>query len=225
VRNILDNPIWHGLCTGNEKISKGNSEAKFFSPNVSIHAGLRENDKYHLEQLYELLPVNRSVTIYTDKIVQIPNTWCITNNEILHQMVYTGGGYVTNSCEVKLLNKTHTAAMMNLTEIAKPGPFFERTIDLGNYNGIFCGDQLIAMAGYRFQPDPYIEISAVCTHPNHLRKGHAALIINNLVCDITRQSFIPFLHVKAKNSNAILLYEKLGFTKRRELNLYTMLKH
>jgi hypothetical protein len=197
VRNILDNPIWHGLCTGNEKISKGNSEAKFFSPNVSIHAGLRENDKYHLEQLYELLPVNRSVTIYTDKIVQIPNTWCITNNEILHQMVYTGGGYVTNSCEVKLLNKTHTAAMMNLTEIAKPGPFFERTI----------------------------EISAVCTHPNHLRKGHAALIINNLVCDITRQSFIPFLHVKAKNSNAILLYEKLGFTKRRELNLYTMLKH
>jgi ribosomal protein S18 acetylase RimI-like enzyme len=225
MESILDNPIWHGLRTGNEKLSKGNGEAKFFSPNVSASAGLRENNEGNLELLYQLLPAKRMVTLFSDSILQIPEKWLTTDNRTLFQMVYTGKEHAVNSVyEVKSLNEKHIPAMMELAKISKPGAFFERTIDFGNYKGIFSRDQLIAMAGYRFQPYPYIEISAVCTHPDHLRKGYAGLIINNLIYDITRQSRIPYLHVWAKNKNAILLYEKLGFETRRELNLYTMLK-
>lgn len=225
MENILDNPIWHSLRTGNEKLGKGNSEAKFFSPNVSASAGLRENNEDNLEVLHQLLPVKRMVTLFSDSILQIPEKWLTTDNRTLFQMVYSGTEPTVNPVhEVKSLNEEHIPAMMELAKISKPGAFFERTIDFGNYKGIFNGNQLITMAGYRFQPEPYIEISAVSTHPDHLRKGYAGLIINNLVYDITRQSCIPYLHVWTKNKNAILLYEKLGFEMRRELNLYTMIK-
>ena len=38
---------------------------------------------------------------------------------------------------------------------------------LAEGNECASGDELVAMAGQRMQPDPYTEISAVCTHPDH----------------------------------------------------------
>ncbi len=110
--------------------------------------------------------------------------------------------------------------MMQLTALTKPGPFGLRTIEFGNYFGIFENETLVAMAGQRLHVSNYTEISAVCTHPAYLGKGFAGALMQhqlNLICD---QGQIPFLHVREDNLRAIALYERLGFAIQRPMNFY-----
>ncbi|HVG42779.1 MAG TPA: GNAT family N-acetyltransferase, partial [Chitinophagaceae bacterium] len=68
----------------------------------------------------------------------------------------------------------HVEQMMQLATLTKPGPFGPHTIDFGYYYGIFEEGKLVAMTGQRLHVAHFTEISAVCTHPDHLGKGYAA---------------------------------------------------
>ena len=80
------------------------------------------------------------------------------------------------------------------------------------------------MTGQRLHVNNYTEISAVCTHPDHLGKGFAAALMQHQLNLILNHDQIPFLHVRAENSRAIALYERLGFKVNREMNFYFMKK-
>ena len=114
--------------------------------------------------------------------------------------------------------------MIALTGMTHPGPFFERTIEFGNYEGIFKGNDLVSMAGQRLHPGEYVEISAVCTHPAHSGKGYASQLIISQVHQIRSASAIPFLHVKDSNLQAIKLYKSLGFELRKRMHIYSIRK-
>jgi ribosomal protein S18 acetylase RimI-like enzyme len=107
--------------------------------------------------------------------------------------------------------------MLSLTERTKPGPFLPRTIELGRYLGIRRDGDLIAMAGERFRPPGYTEISAVCTDPAWRGQGLAARLTRAVAAGITARGDTPFLHALAANTNAIRLYEQLGFRYRRDV--------
>jgi predicted GNAT family acetyltransferase len=74
------------------------------------------------------------------------------------------------------------------------------------------------MAGFRTQPSPYIEVSAVCTHPDHHGKGYARQLVRRKTQQILTTAGFPFLHVRNDNYTAIKLYQKLGFVIRTEIN-------
>jgi predicted GNAT family acetyltransferase len=82
----------------------------------------------------------------------------------------------------------------------------------------------VAMAGQRLHPNPFIEISAVCTHPDHTGKGYAATLINDQIRRILAGSETPFLHVLEENEHAIKLYQKLGFVIREQVIGYGLQK-
>ena len=105
-----------------------------------------------------------------------------------------------------------------------PGPFFKRTIEFGNYEGVFKGDELVSMAGQRLHAGEFVEISAVCTHPAHSGKGYATALIISQVHQILSASAIPFLHVKDDNLQAIKLYKSLGFEVRKRMDIYSIRK-
>jgi predicted GNAT family acetyltransferase len=104
--------------------------------------------------------------------------------------------------------------MLALVELAKPGPFLPRTIDLGSYFGVFDDDQLVAMAGERIHLPGYTEVSAVATHPDHRGHGLAAALTRHVAAGIAGRDEVAFLHVVDTNVNAIRVYERLGFTTR-----------
>lgn len=110
--------------------------------------------------------------------------------------------------------------MLGLTDVARPGPFFPRTIEMGTYLGVRDGDRLIAMAGERLHPPGWTEISAVCTAPEARGRGLASLLINTLSQRILARGEQPFLHAVNSNSGAILLYERLGFRIRRQVHFH-----
>jgi len=108
--------------------------------------------------------------------------------------------------------------MIELTALTKPGPFNNRTIEFGNYIGIFEGDRLAAMAGERLKISGYTEVSAICTHPDFIGKGYGAVLLSQASLRILRDGQIPFLHVRNDNTRAIKMYEKAGYTIRTEMD-------
>ncbi|MBL4677866.1 MAG: GNAT family N-acetyltransferase, partial [Mucilaginibacter sp.] len=90
--------------------------------------------------------------------------------------------------------------------------------------GVITDGKLVAMAGHRMQPLPYVEISAVCTHPEHTGKGYAARLLKEQIKRITTAGKIPFLHVLQENAGAVSVYERIGFKTRVHMLGYVLSK-
>jgi predicted GNAT family acetyltransferase len=133
-------------------------------------------------------------------------------------MVCENGHATPNSSapEMVELGDKDSPEMLELTALTKPGPFGRRTHELGYYVGIRAAGKLVAMAGERMKVPGYTEVSAVCTHPDHLGKGYAAALMTEVMRSIRGRGEKPFLHVRSDNSRAIAIYERLGFRKRSE---------
>ena len=107
--------------------------------------------------------------------------------------------------------------MRELTRIAFPDFFRERTHELGLYLGIYDGARLVAMAGERLALPGLQEISGVCTHPDFSGRGLARRLTRALLCRHRRRGVRSFLHVSEGNAGARRLYESMGFVTRASL--------
>ncbi|MEV5174102.1 GNAT family N-acetyltransferase [Streptomyces flaveolus] len=116
--------------------------------------------------------------------------------------------------EAVRLGPADVPEMLDLVARTQPGPFLARTVELGTYLGIRRGGALIAMAGERLHPPGWTEISAVCTDPAYRGEGLATRLILAVAHGIRERGETPFLHTGAQNTNAIRLYESLGFRLR-----------
>ena len=123
-----------------------------------------------------------------------------------------------NGVILRGLERADVPAMVELATLTEPGPFRERTIELGNFYGMFEGERLLAMAGQRMRVPGFVEVSAVCTHPDARGRGYAGVLMSRVMQDILGEDATPFLHAFADNP-AVRLYQKLGFTQRRTFQL------
>lgn len=227
MNHLLDNMIWNALQTGNRDMAILNDYAAYYRPDIAPFAAMAEPDIEHLNRLHQFLPDNKTIALTYPSDLQ-PDTqyWNIIREMDCCQMIYEVpvDSFITRESEkIQPLTEAHIPQMLELTAMTRPGPFFQNTILFGNYFGIFENDQLAAMCGQRMNPVPYLEVSAVCTHPEHRGKGYAKALMLRVMDLILKQSFIPFLHVLAENATAIGLYESIGFRTRTRLNI-NMLK-
>jgi GNAT superfamily N-acetyltransferase len=213
--HILDNPIYNALKTGNKKLSIGEGLVNIFRRNVAPFAGMENNSVKDFETLTAFGPQINPVVIFTPVKLNTPKNWDVVREFEMLQMVHEGLAPTNSpSQQITDLDESHITQMLELTELTKPGPFLQRTIEFGNYTGIFEAGKLVSMAGQRMQPSPYIELSAVCTHPDHLGKGYAGILLNEQIRRVKEAGGIPFLHVLDDNYSAIRVYERVGFKAR-----------
>ena len=114
------------------------------------------------------------------------------------------------------LGPEHVPQMLELVALTKPGPFGPRTIELGEYFGIFEGQRLVAMAGERMFADALREISGVCTHPEFQGRGLARRLMLGLLRREMARGETPFLHVMRDNRTARGVYQRMGFKDHQE---------
>jgi GNAT superfamily N-acetyltransferase len=222
----LDNPAWNALISGNKRFAKGNKQVKYFSPEISPFVGFPDFSLNKLDLLYHIIPDQRTLAIISPKDMVIPDQWEIIEHMKALQMIHDNPASPgTADTHLIPLQKKHVPEMIALTGMTHPGPFLKRTIEFGNYFGIFNNNnQLVAMAGQRLHVNEYMEISAVCSHPDYLGKGYASQLITHQIHRIKAEARIPFLHVKDDNTKAIHLYKKLGFEARKQLDIYIIQK-
>ena len=168
--HILDNMIWNAITTGNNDIAIINGDVGFYLPDIAPFAGMKEFNDANLKKLYEFIPANRSVAISSlGKMNHDESRWKLLQPMDVTQMVYEHSvkTFVTkNSPLIVPLSEEHIPQMIELTTLTRPGPFLQQTIRFKNYFGIFIEGRLAAMTGQRMHPLPYMEVSAVCTHPD-----------------------------------------------------------
>ena len=153
--------------------------------------------------------------------ISTPKGWQLQHEIKGLQFVYEGSNIITGDfSNIVPLTEEHVAAMSELVKLTKPGPFGKRTIDFGYYHGIFDKGNLVAMTGQRLHVENYTELSAVCTHPDHLGKGYASALMQHQMQIILSHGQQPFLHVRDDNERAIAVYERLGFVVSMPMNFY-----
>jgi ribosomal protein S18 acetylase RimI-like enzyme len=224
MEHVLDNPAWNALNSGNKHLAFGNNEVKYFDKEVSPFVAFSENTDGNFGMLHDKLPHNGPILFVTPVKTEIPAQWKVLQYIPGLQMVCDTAKVNEVQIGLTTLTVEHVHQMLALAKLTNPGPFAAKTIDFGHYMGVFEGGELVAMAGQRLHAFNYAEVSAVCTHPDHIGKGYAKQLLQHHINRITAASEIPFLHVRADNERAIKVYESLGFATRIAVYFYVMVK-
>ncbi len=223
VKDLLYNPVFNALLSGDKNLSFGTDDVKCFDEQVSPFAGFDESSAKGFADLYELLPKERKILYATPVAITKPAGWNLLNEIKGLQFIYEAEVEFKNEfANVLPLEEMHIDQMIQLAALTRPGPFGRGTIKFGSYYGIFEDDKLVAMTGQRLHVQNFTEISAVCTHPGHTGKGYAGTLLLHQLNLILQQGQKPFLHVREDNGRAIELYQRLGFKVSRNMNFYFM---
>lgn len=189
---------------------------------MSPFAGFAEDNVNGFSQLHDLLPQGRRILFARPTAISAPAGWQLQHAIGGLQFIYEGGAINGTFNNVLPLTEEHVDEMIELVKLTKPGPFGKKTIGFGHYHGIFDNGKLVAMTGQRLHIENYTELSAVCTHPDHLGKGYASVLLQQQLQLILQSGEKPFLHVRDDNERAIGVYERLGFVVSRPMNFYFM---
>jgi len=218
----LDRPIWTALTTEQTHLGYGGELARRYNPEVAPFAAICAETRETFGALARLLSPGEQVLLKTfDPIGPIAGFDKKEIGPILQMVLLHKApqGQLAKNLNFVRLGAETVGEMQDLVVRAKPGPFGQRTVEMGAYIGVRDNGRLVAMAGERIRFDGHVEISAVCVDPDYRGKGFARLLVIALSEEIKRRGDVPFLHVLADNESAIKLYEAIGFEVRRRFFL------
>ncbi|WP_236796090.1 GNAT family N-acetyltransferase [Amycolatopsis sp. GM8] len=210
---ILDNAAWASLTGPHARFAERHGQAARYPVAVAPFLAVAPDpDERVWDDIAALAGPGATVPIPGG--ITPPPDWDTVDRIPGVQMVDAGVA-AEHDPEAVRLTAADVPQMLALVERTKPGPFRPRTIELGTYLGIRRGGALIAMAGERMHPPGWTEISAVCTDPAFRGHGLATRLVLAVAAGIRERGETPFLHASASNTNAIRLYESLGFRLRQ----------
>jgi len=213
----LDNAIWASLTGPHAHFAEVRGQAARYPLDVSPFVAIApDHDEGVWDDLADLVGLGNPVPLAGTSAVP-PTSWEVVVRGEGVQMVGIHL-HVREDAEIIELTTGDVPEMLDLVSRTKPGPFLPRTIELGHYLGIRRKGVLVAMAGERLHPPGWTEISAVCTDGALRGQGLATRLVRAVGAGVRARGEAPFLHVAATNTNAIRLYQQLGFVVRRRLS-------
>ncbi len=223
----LDRPIWAALSGPQIGLSVGTDHARAYPAEIGPLTATRDDTPESLGALAQLVAERQTLVLLQAGRPPVPQGCRVEMLADAVQMISTVGGDLPVSGpdldqdpgpgpgEVVALGDDDAAEMLALAKLTAPGPFATRTHTLGQFYGIRIDGRLAAMAGQRMRFPGYGEMSGVCTHPDFRGLGLAMRLSAKVINIIRARGEQPFLHVRAQNTNAIRVYERLGFTIRQ----------
>jgi ribosomal protein S18 acetylase RimI-like enzyme len=218
--------MWSALTTAHSHFAIGDGLARTYLPEIGPLSGLAEQSPAAYDGLLQLAPTDGIYVLFLhDPPVARPG-WTQIRGGLVDQMVFTQSNFeaLPEPQNMRLLTDADAPAMLELATLTEPGPFRTRTHQLGAFYGILEGDRLVAMAGQRMRMPGFVEVSAVCTHPDARGRGYARTLMSAVMKLILDAGDTPFLHTYAHNHSAIRVYHALGYAKRLTFHLAVLKK-
>ncbi|MFC4530401.1 GNAT family N-acetyltransferase [Sphaerisporangium dianthi] len=210
----LDNPAWASLTGPHAHLAEARGAVRRYPADMSPFMAVGSEPSAADWEDIAALSGPGSIVAVAGATASPPPGW-----EVAHVVpgVQMSGAEVFGvpDEEAVRLTTADVPEMLDLADRTRPGPFLPRTVELGAYLGIRRGGALVAMAGERLHPPGWTEISAVCTDTAFRGQGLASRLVLAIAAGIRARGEIPFLHAAASNTDAIRLYESLGFSLRR----------
>lgn len=221
---LLDNPIWNSLRTEHAALAVGDGLARRFPAQIGPLAGMADTSAASYEALRQVAGKDGVVGLFLQEKPAPPAGWEMLRDGAMYQMIrqiadLPDPAALAPGAEIAELTEADIPAMVELARLTEPGPFDVRTPELGTFFGIKWNGRLVAMAGERLRLPQFVEISAVCTHPDARGRGYAGALTATVARHIRRNGSTPILHLFAANQAAFRVYSGLGFTVRRTLEL------
>lgn len=215
----LDRPVWSCLTTRQRPLARGDGGALRLDPAYGIFAAAADGSAASLAALGRLNPPDGGLALLEAGEPPLPPGVDAARRSAGVQMIAEAIAPGGTAADIEPLTDADAPAMLALARLTEPGPFFERTHQLGDFVGVKQDGRLIAMAGERMKPEGFTEVSGVCTHPEHRGRGYAGALMRVVADRILARGEIPFLHAYADNTGAIVLYETLGFRLRADVTM------
>lgn len=208
---LLPNITWHTLNGPHRPFSAGTASARRYASGFSPIVGFADPGSPDFDALRP--HCGEGEHFYCDGWSgPVPAGWRLEAENTMFKMIWAGGCPAEDAApEAVPLRAEHAAQALALAQLTRPGPFGLRTIELGEYFGLFEGGRLVAMAGERMHAGELREISGVCTHPDQQGRGLARRLMLKLLRRQTMRGETPMLHVMRDNLGARGLYERMGF--------------
>jgi ribosomal protein S18 acetylase RimI-like enzyme len=222
----LDNPFWSSLQTRHRAIALRAGEAARYPAAFAPFVGVANADVDASDALARLVGPEESL-LMLGVAPRVSKGWTLEVFQPLAQMIRTTPISPTDGPDIIELSAAHRADVLALTALVYPHYFRERTMELGRYFGIYMPDgsgnvRLAAMIGERLGTDTHTEMSAICTHPDFNGRGYARRLTAYLTNDTLARGRTPFLHVSHENVRALQLYERMGYTLRRDIGFWAL---
>jgi len=217
----LDNPVWHSLSDIHKEYAIDYKTIKFYDPEYCPFGGSIDTENSP-SGITEYSGIIGSFFVVGEKPL-LDDSVIIKKNLICNQMILKREIEIDLTEQITPLeSESQKNDLFDLVSLVQPGYFRKKTADLGRYFGIYKDSKLIAASGERMQMNEFTEISAIVTHPNHIRNGYAKQLIKHTSEQVFSENKIPYLHVLESNIGAVGLYEKLGFTTRRKISFWNL---
>ncbi|HAT33249.1 MAG TPA: GNAT family N-acetyltransferase [Janthinobacterium sp.] len=231
MNEFIDNIVWHTLIGPHARYSSGTDRARVYAPGFSPFVGFPDLEHPDFHSLDPF--VASGAQVYCDGWAgSAPAGWRIESEAILCKMIWKGIAPAAENTPGAIqpgaippeafppqairLDLRHASAALALATLTRPGPFAPRSMELGEYFGIFDGPRLLAMAGARTCAGGWSEITGICTHPDFQGRGLARRLLLKLIQDQTARGLTPFLRVMRDSVEARHFYRRMGFCDYRE---------
>ncbi|MGO9751827.1 MAG: GNAT family N-acetyltransferase [Solirubrobacteraceae bacterium] len=218
---LLDNAAYSALCSAHARFAQVRGRARRYPVDVAPFLAVpsQPTAKDWRDAAGLVVPGTYAAILHSG--TEVPPGWTTIRAFDVMQMI---GERVTglDCAQAISLGDADVPEMLELVAQTAPGPFLNRTIELGDYLGIRRGGALVAMAGERLRFAGWTEISGVCTMPTDRGHGLASRLVGALIAGIQLRSQRAFLHVLSTNTSAVRLYEELGFRARRSATITVM---
>jgi len=219
---LLDNPVWHALTGPLASFADREAHAKTaairFDRKVAFFGAADRLDAGGWAALAGLIGTGGVCVLFRHDVPTPPDGWHEEFRGPCFQLV-ADDLPARPELDLVELGAADVDDMLELTQLTEPGPFFARTHTLGRYVGVRRGGRLVAMAGERFRVPGFVEISAVCTHPDVRGERLGGALTLEIAHGIRERGDEAFLHVMMEKENAYEMYLKLGFRLRRNVDV------
>ncbi len=213
---LLDNVGWHAIAGPQSNLARRVGLAGRYDLDVAPFSAIADPASDEAwNDLAKLAGASHPAVLFAPGL-QARDGWDVVVHMKCLQMVAGDMAGPPEDLELVDLTRADVPEMLALVKATVPGPFSERTIEMGRYLGHRVDGRLVAMAGERMRLPGFTEVSAVCTDADFRGRGLGGALTLAVAKLIRARGDEAFLHVADENVTAQRLYLELGFTVRRD---------